>query len=236
MVEKLTREFSQREEAARKQLTRERDAQLQELMQKLSEEHLQEQQERQRQLAQQQEERGRQQEQLLEQLELKARELEGLKAKLAEANAGWERAAAQASQAQGASALQQSEREAYEAQMEARVRALTLELARAQDSQHTEVVKITEQEKLKRQQLHEEVRRLTDDLTEMRRDQASMQVEHRAELDRTIAEVEARVRRAIERKDEQIAALEGEIQTRDLKLVSFEKLLRRQREELLGPS
>merc|ERR1712118_227966 len=98
---------------------------------------------------------------------------------------------------------------------EGKMHAVVAELSRVKELQREEVAQVMRDAEQDAIRTREEVRRLTEALAAAQaqlRDQAA-QAEQREQ--QTISEVETRVRRALQRKDDTIAALNAEIQTRD---------------------
>lgn len=230
VVAKLTREFAAKEEQVRVQLVRERDEQLEALMERLGEEQLGE----------------------VQRATAAAREREAVEVARAEAA---ERACdalrQNLSAAEGAAATQvqvearlqarildleagKAEERKTKEEAESNMSAVISELTRVKELHKAEVENVWRQAEQDTLTARGEIQRLTDLLAgaqDATREQAAQAQQRETEI---IAEVEARVRRALHKKDETMQALQMELQAKDMKIQGYVDLLQRQREELLG--
>lgn len=230
VAEKISAEFAAKEETLRTRLVRERDEQLDALMRKLGEDHMAEAAALQRAA----EERNAAADKKIVAAETRSAQLAQDLATAGEEHLAQEKAHARL-QARILDLEAQKVDEARKAiAAETKLGAVLTEFSRTKELHQQEkaaALQVAEAEALRTRQ---EVARLTEALATAQQQQRDHALRTKEREEETIAEVEARVRRALAKKDETAASLHAEIAARDMKIASFEELLRRQRDELLG--
>jgi 5-azacytidine-induced protein 1 len=230
VAEKISAEFATKEEVLRTRLVRERDEQLDALMRKLGEDHMAEAAE----LRRAAEEHNAAADDKLAAAEARI-------AQLAQdlVTAGEERSELDKAHTRLQARILDLEAQKVEearkgVASETKLGAVLTEFSRTKELHQQEkaaAVQVAEAEAVK---IRQEVARLTEALASAQQQQRDHAQRTKEREEETITEVEARVRRALAKKDETAAALHAEIAARDMKIASFEELLSRQRDELLG--